>query len=170
MDLSPLRPWLTLVHVLAVLAFVLIHGASAMVSFRLRAEHDPVRIRALLELSNAYLNALYLALVVLLVGGILSGVAGGWWTSGRWWIWISVGLVFAILIGMYLVATPFFDDLRHAVGLPTFNDVRRKLEPPPPASEEELTTLLASPRPVQAAMIGIGGIAVITGLMLLKPF
>lgn len=170
MDLTPLRPWLVLTHVLAVLAFVLLHGASASVAFRLRGERKPERVRALLELSNAYLNWMYGALAVLLLSGIAAGIAGGWWTSGRLWLWLSVGLLVAIFAGMYSVATPYFDGLRHAVGLPTYQDVREKRDPPLPAADSELATLLSSRRPAAIALIGLGGIGLITGLMVLKPF
>lgn len=170
MDLAGLRPWLILSHVLGVLAFVLVHGASAIVAFRLRSERDPVRVRALLELSNAYLNWAYGALTVLLVSGIGAGIAGSWWTSGRLWLWVSVGLLVVIFVGMYGVATPHFDALRHAVGLPTFQDVRAHRDPPPPATDRELASLLDSRRPAVVALIGLGGISLITGLMVLKPF
>lgn len=170
MDLTPWLPLLRLVHVLAAFAFVLIHGASAMVVFKLRGERDRTRIQALLELSNAYLNWFYLALLVLLVAGIVAGIAGGYWTSGRYWLWASLVLLVAIFVVMYVMAVPHFDALRHALGMPTYNDTRKKLEPPPPASDEELAALLASPRPIQAAALGIGGIGLIVTLMLLKPF
>ena len=170
MDLAGLRPWLVLSHVLAVLAFVLVHGASAIVAFRLRSERDPVRVRALLDLSNAYLNWAYGALMVLLVSGIAAGIVGGWWTSGRLWLWVSVGLLIAVLAGMYGVAAPYFEALRHAVGLPTFQDVREHRDPPPPATDGELASLLDSRRPATIALIGLGGIGLITGLMILKPF
>jgi hypothetical protein len=168
-DLTALRPWLILVHVLAVLGFVLVHGASASVAFKLRGERDPVRVRALLELSNAYLTWAYLALLVLLVSGIVAGFAGDWWTSGRLWLWLSVALLIAVIVGMYVVAAPYFESLRHAVGLPTYADVRNGLDPPPPASEAELALLLASPRPAIVAAIGLGGISLIASLMVLKP-
>lgn len=141
-----------------------------MVSFKLRGERDRTRIQALLELSNAYLNWLYLALLVLLVAGIVSGIAGGYWTAGRFWLWASLGLLVAIVVAMYVIAVPHFDALRHALGLATYNDVRKKLVPPPPATDADLARLLDSPRPIQAAAIGIGGIAIIVALMMLKPF
>lgn len=170
MDLTPWLPLLRLVHVLAAFAFVLIHGASAMVAFKLRGERDRTRIQALLELSNAYLNWLYIALLVLLLAGIASGIIGGYWTGGQYWLWVSLGLLVAILVGMYVIAVPHFDALRHALGMATYNDTRKNLAPPPPASDPELESLLASPRPIQAAVIGIGGIAIIVALMMLKPF
>ncbi len=170
MDLTPWMPLLRLVHVLSAFAFVLVHGASAMVTFKLRGERDRTRIQALLELSNAYLNWFYVAVGVLLLAGILSGIAGGQWTSGRVWLWASLGLLVGIMVAMYLIATPHFDALRHALGLPTYNDVRKKLAPPAPATDADLAVLLGSPRPIQAAAIGIGGIAIIVALMMLKPF
>ena len=170
MDLTPLRPWLVLTHVLAVLAFVLLHGASASVAFRLRGERQPERVRALLELSNAYLNWMYGALVILLLSGIAAGIVGGWWTSGRLWLWASLGLLVAVFVGMYAVAAPYFEALRHAVGLATYQDIREQRDPPPPVTAGELATLLESRRPAVVAMIGLGGIALITGLMILKPF
>ena len=170
MDVTGLRPWFILSHVLGVLGFVLVHGASAIVAFRLRSERDPARVRALLELSNAYLNWAYGALMVLLVSGIGAGIVGGWWTSGRLWLWASVGVLVAIFVGMYGVATPHFDALRHAVGLPTYQDVRQHRDLPPPATADELASLLDSRRPAAVALIGLGGIGLIAGLMVLKPF
>lgn len=170
MDLTSWLPLLRVVHVLAAFAFVLIHGASAMVAFKLRGERDRTRIQALLELSNAYLNWLYVAFLVLLLAGILAGIAGGYWTNGRYWLWASLGLLIAIVVAMYLLATPHFDELRHALGLPTYDDSRKNREPPPPATDAELARLLGSSRPMRAAGVGIGGIALIVALMTLKPF
>ena len=170
MDLTPWLPLLRLVHVLAAFAFALVHGASAMVGFKLRGERDRTRIQGLLELSNAYLNWMYLALLVLLLAGILSGIAGGYWTSGRYWLWVSLGLLIGIVVAMYVIAAPHFEALRHALGIPTFNDVRNKQAPPPPATDEDLARLLGSSKPIQAAAIGIGGMAIIVALMMLKPF
>ncbi|MBI2762276.1 MAG: hypothetical protein HYX54_00745 [Chloroflexi bacterium] len=170
MDLTPWLPLLRLIHVLAAFGFVLVHGASAMVAFKLRGERDRTRIQALLELSNAFLNWMYVALLVLLVAGILSGIAGGHWTDGRYWLWASLGLLIAIIAAMYVFAAPHFEALRHALGMATFNDLQKKLTPPPPATDAELARLLESSKPMQAAVIGIGGIALVVALMMLKPF
>jgi hypothetical protein len=169
MDLSGLRPYLVLAHVLGALAFVLLHGVSPAVAFRLRSGREPARIRALLELSNAYLNWMYGALAVLLLSGIAAGFVTGWWTSGRLWLWTSVGLLVAIFAGMYGLAAPHFDALRHAVGLPTYEDNKQHRDPPPPATDGELAMLLQSRRPAIIAAIGLGGIGLIAWLMVLKP-
>jgi hypothetical protein len=170
MDLGPFLIWLKFVHVLAALALLLTHGASAAVSFKLRSERDRVRIGALIDLSNAYLNAFYLAFAVVLFAGILTGIAGGYWTSGQLWIWASLIVFFAIAIGMYVLATPYYEQVRHAVGIATFNDVRKGLTPPPPLGDAELATLLASRRPFTISAVGLGGIALLVYFMVIKPF
>jgi hypothetical protein len=170
MDLAPLLPWLKLVHVLGALALVLVHGASAAVAFKLRGERDRVRIGALIDLSNAYLNVFYLALVVVLIAGILAGIAGGYWTGGQLWIWASLILFFAIVIGMYALAAPYYQDVRHAVGIATYNDLRKGLEQPPPLGDPELASLLTSRRPVSVAAVGLGGIVLLAYFMVIKPF
>jgi len=170
MNLSPFHSWLVLTHILGVFGFLLAHGVSVGVGFRLRSERDPVRIRALLELSNAYLGAMYVALFVLLLGGILAGISGGWWTSGKLWIWAAVVLLVAIAVGMYVVALPYFNNLRHAVGVATYDDARKGLQPPEPAAPAQLDALLQSSAPISTAVIGLGGILIIGWLMVMKPF
>ena len=170
MDLAPFFVWLKLIHVLAALGLVLAHGASAAVAFKLRGERDRVRIGALIDLSNAYLNAFYLALVVVLVAGILAGIGAGYWTSGHLWIWASVVIFVAIIVGMYALAAPYFRDVRHALGMATFQDVRQGIAPPPPAGDGELAGLLMSSRPMAIAAVGLIGIVVLVYLMVVKPF
>jgi hypothetical protein len=170
MNLQPFHQWFVLLHILGVFGFLLAHGASVAVAFRLRSERDPTRIKALLELSNAYLNAMYGGLLVLLLFGILAGISGAFWTSGKLWIWAALVVLVGIVVGMYLVALPFFNNVRHAVGLATFDDVRKGLQPPEPTSASQLETLLASSAPMTTALIGLGGLAIIAWLMVLKPF
>src|SRR4029079_7049166 len=45
-------PWVVFIHVAAAFLFVMGHGASMWTSDQIRRERDPVRIRALLELSS----------------------------------------------------------------------------------------------------------------------
>jgi hypothetical protein len=170
MDLGPYRLWLLLLHILAVFGFLLLHGISVGVNFKIRAERDRTRIAAYLELSNTWLNLMYTLLTLVLLTGIVSGIAGGWWTSGRLWIWAAVVVLVLLGILMPALATTWLDNLRHAVGLPTFNDKRKKLAPPPPASDADLAVLLSSSRPIVVAVVGIVGLIVLAWLMVLKPF
>src|SRR5712691_11801215 len=107
MDLGPFLVWLKFIHILGALGLVLAHGASAAVAFKLRSERDRARIGALVDLSNAYLNSFYLAFTVVLIAGILTGIAGGYWTSGQLWTWAALVLFFVIAVGMYVLATPY---------------------------------------------------------------
>jgi hypothetical protein len=170
MDLAPFLVWLKLLHILGALGLVLTHGASAAVAFKLRGERDRVRVQALVDLSNAYLNAFYLSFAVVLIAGILSGIAGGYWTSGRLWIWASLMVFFATAIGMFVLATPHFEAIRHAVGVATFSDIRKGVAPPPPLDDGELATLLTSRKPLWIAAVGLGGITLLVYLMVVKPF
>lgn len=70
--------WLVFLHIASVFGVSLAHGASAVVSFRLRAECDVSAIRALLNLSSSAMLAASISLLVLLVGGIGAGFVGSW--------------------------------------------------------------------------------------------
>lgn len=170
MDLGPLLIWLKFIHVLAALALVLAHGASAAVAFKLRSERDRARIGSLVDLSGASLSLFYLALLMVLVAGILTGIAGGYWTSGMLWIWVSLIVFVVIVMGMYALASPYFRDVRHAIGAPTMIDIRRGLEPPLALDDRELDQLLMSSRPMAVAAIGLVGIVLLVYLMVVKPF
>jgi hypothetical protein len=169
-DLAPLLPWLNLIHVLAVMAFILVHGVSGLLSLRIRGERDRARITSMVEVSSAFPDWGWVALAVVFFGGILSGIAGGWWTSGRLWIGASVAVFLAVVVLMTPIGSGYMNAVRHAVGLATSDDVRKRLEPPQPASDEELARIVGSSRPIVAAAIGLGGIAVLTWLMMMKPF
>jgi hypothetical protein len=168
MPLDDAYSWVKFVHVFAVLGFLAAHGASVSVAFRLRSERDLERVRALLDLSRAYLNAMYGSLGVLLLAGIAAGVMGGWFTRSLW-IWMALALLFGIMVGMYYIGTSHFNELRKAAGLPYATGSRQQ-PPVDPAPEAELAILIAKGRPWELATIGFGGIAVIAFLMMFKPF
>jgi hypothetical protein len=160
--------WVKFVHILAVLGFLAAHGVSVGVAFKLQGERDRERVAALLDLSRASLSAMYGALAVLVLAGVVGGVMGGWFTRVLW-IWIGLALLIAIMVAMYYLGTSHFNELRKAAGLPYAIGSR----PQPavePVSEAELATLIAKGRPWTLAAIGFGGIAVIAFLMLFKPF
>ena len=160
--------WVKFVHVLAVLAFLAAHGASLSVAFKLRGEVERERIRALLDLSNAYLNTMYGSLLVLVVAGVIAGLMGGWFSHSLW-IWISVALLVAIMIAMYYLGTSHFNELRKAVGLP-YAIGSRRLQPVEPVASDELAALLLTGRPWALAGTGLGGFAIIAFLMMFRPF
>ncbi len=159
-------PWLMFIHVTGLLAFVMGHGASAMVSFRLRGEREVPRVRALLDLSSASISLMYVGLLLLLASGIAAGFNGGHWD--RLWIWVSLGLLVIIIGAMYPMGSLWYGRVRNAAGMKSYRDP--KDAPPPEANPAALDELLASPRPWLLLGIGGGGILVILWLMLMQPF
>ena len=148
--------WWKLLHILGALGFVGAHGATAGVALQLRRERDPVRVRALLDLSRSTRSWMYVSLIVLLGGGIVTGFQGHFW--GRGWIWASLGLLLLLLVAAFPLAVPYY--LR----------VRRAVAPGQEVTSSELETLLTSRRPIVIAVVETVGILVIVWLMVLKPF
>jgi len=169
MDLGPFLPWLVFIHVAAAFALVLAHGVSAFVAFAIRSTRDRARIVTLLELSGVSLGLLYISLLVLLIAGILAGIAAGWYTSGRLWIWAALILLVLIVVAMYLMGSRYYAQVRNAVGLPSSMDPKGAPQPAP-ATDAELDALLATSRPEQIALVGGVGFLLILYLMVFKPF
>lgn len=156
-----------LVHVVAVLVFVAAHAVSAMAMFQVRSEPDRGKLEAILNRSGQSLMIAGIAILVVLVAGIILGFTGGFW--GRLWIWAS--LVLLIVVGGVmtpLAGTPM-SNVRRALGMQVG---KPKPGDPPPvaASDAELAAARAALRPELVALIGLGGLAVITWLMYTKPF
>ncbi len=159
--------WLVFLHILGTFGFLLAHGGSAIAAFRVRHERSLDGLRAVLNLSSASFGVMYVSLLLLLLAGIVMGFMGGWWAMG--WIWLSLALLLATAVGMYLLATGYFNRLRRAAGLAWF-DGRREHAAEPPASAEELAHLQASGRPVVTTALGVLPIGLILWLMVFKPF
>lgn len=169
MDLTPLRPWLVLLHVLSTFAFLAAHGVSMGVWWRLRKERDRTRVISYLDLSASMIIPMSVAALVLIVSGIVAGIAGGWWFNGQWWLWLSIGLLVIIIGAMTpLLAMPL-NEVRRAAGIPTAEEIKAGIVPTP-ADDATLDRALRNPKPAIGAAIGIGGIVLITWLMMLKPF
>lgn len=157
---------LVLLHVVGAFAFVLAHGISMLVSFRLRGERDRARQAHLLELSSIGINAMYVGLLIMLAAGVAAAFMGNHW--GRGWIWASLGTLATVIAVMYVVATPFYGRMRVAAGAPVPAQVAERLKPPP--TDADLAALATSNRPMLLATVGGVGLVVIIWLMLAKPF
>jgi MFS family permease len=155
-------------HLVGAFGFFMAHGTSAVTAFKLRRERDRVRVAALLDLSAASLGLLYGSLLLLLAGGVVAGFVGHWWGSA--WIWTALGLLVLLMVAMYLLASPYYNRVRNAVGVPTYAQLKKNEDPGPPAPPEELDRLLASPRPFVVAGTGGIGLLAILWLMVFKPF
>ncbi|HEX5396984.1 MAG TPA: DUF2269 family protein [Candidatus Limnocylindria bacterium] len=157
--------WVVLLHVLGAFGFVFGHGASAMVSFRLRAERSPERVASLLGVSSAGLMVTYVSLLLLIVAGVIAAFMESWWGSA--WLWAAIIVLVVMLAGMYAMATPYYKQVRLAAGVPA---PRAKGPPPEPVAADELARLLDSSRPMTLAWFGGVGLVIIIWLMVVKPF
>ena len=151
--------WWVFVHVAGVLAFLAAHGVSMGVLFRLRKERDPGKVNELLQLSASSTRAYYPALGVLLLGGIVAGFLGHWWSQA--WIWAAIGILVLVTMMMYAVATPYYKRIRF---------VAQAMEGGSQAvSGQQFDEILRSPRPNWIAGIGGIGLLAILYLMMFKP-
>ena len=152
--------WAFSLHMLGVLGFVMAHGVSVAMLFRVRKERDRQRIQELISFSGTTTLAMYVSLGVLLVGGIIAGIQGRFWGYG--WIWVSLGLLIAVSGFMTVIAKPYYKQVTEAVQLRP-SGVPRK-------SDEELEAVLSSGRPLLIVWVGFGVLLAITWLMIFKPF
>ncbi len=176
--LSANYQWVVFAHVASVFGFLLAHGVSAGVLFKLRSERKVERIRALLDLSKRSIVWTYTFLILLGLSGGTAAYLGDWWRQG--WIWASAAVLILVALAMNWIGDPYYDRLRVAVGLeePKRKQGKQDTTAPPggpvwqtPADEEEaVLQLLRSPRPWLLALVGSVGLATILWLMLLKPF
>ena len=162
-----LYKFIVLLHVISAFAFLLSHGAAASVAFALKRERDPQKIRTLLNLSMASYPWMSWTLVSTFVFGVIAGFQLNWWRFG--WIWTSIVLLVVIVVFMGLFGAEVYGEARKVAGLPYRS--RGKLYPAElPKSDEELFAILEKSNPVLLTIIGYGGFAIITWLMLAKPF
>jgi len=159
--------WLVVVHVGAVLGFVLAHGASVAVTIRIRGERDAARVRTQLELSRDCVGFIHMTLLLVVITGIVLGFAGGLWGHG--WIWASIIVLIAMWLAMYALGTRYYDRLRAAVGAAQFYGKGPGTELPP-LDPAEVAALTRSSRPILMAVLGGSGLMVLVWLMIIKPF
>lgn len=154
-------------HVLGAFAFALAHGTSMLIAFRVRRVREASQVAELLGLSNVATRLMYVGLVLLLVGGIWATFAGDLW--GELWIWASIGLLVAVAVVMYAVATPFYGRMRAAAEMMSGAGRDTRVDGQVPAAPD-LAELATSRRPELLALVGGLGLAAILYLMVVKPF
>lgn len=161
-----MHTWIVVAHVIGAFIFIAAHGASMVVSFRLRGVRERERIRELLDISQMSVGFAYVGLAILLLAGIAAGFTGGFWS--RAWIWVSIGTLVVILAVMYTVASPFYGRMRAAAGDPRYAE--RAAQFNPPVTPADLGALQTTTRPYWLAVVGGIGLAWIIYLMIAKPF
>ncbi len=147
-------------HILGVFGFLLGHGVSVGVAFRLRRERDPARINALLELSGSSLTLFFFGLLVLVAAGVVAGFIGKWWSDG--WIWTALAVLVATSAAMSILARPYYKRVRLvAEALASGSEA---------VTEDQFVSILRSPLPLMIAGLGFAALLVILWLMMFKPF
>jgi uncharacterized membrane protein len=160
-------PWIVFIHVVGAFLFAAGHGVSLAVAFRLRADRDPTRLGALLDLSGWSLGIAFAGLLVLLVSGIAAGLMSGAFARG--WIWLSLALLIVVGGLMTPLGAKHFGAIRRALGQRT-RDLKADDATPDPASPTELAALLDTRRPEALTVIGAAGFLAILWLMMFRPF
>jgi glucan phosphoethanolaminetransferase (alkaline phosphatase superfamily) len=159
-----LYPWLVFLHITGAFVFVMAHGVSAIVAFRLRAERDPVRMTALMELSSTSISVMYIGLLTLLIAGIIAALNRNWFSQG--WPWAAIVVLVVVAVAMYVLASRYYAGIREALGLASMNNK----EPGPARPADEIVRMLDTRRPEQIAVLGFVGLLIILWLMIFKPF
>ena len=139
--------WVVFIHIASVLGLLLVHPVT--VAFHLKEERDDIRIRELLEVTEAASTLRWVFFGLVIVSGVVLGFLGSWWSSA--WIWAA--LVIFVLIGltMNLYGGRMIDRIADT------------------SDNAEMERLLARFRPWFLAVTGAGGLLVILFLMLFKP-
>lgn len=151
--------WWVYLHLVGVFGFLISHGVSVAVTYRLRKERDPAKVQALLGMSSASLTAFYPSFALLILGGVVAGFQGRWWGYG--WIWWSIGILTLVTVAMYAMAKPHFQRIRFVTDAIVGGSKA--------VSPEEYGEALSAPRGLVIAGIGFAGLAAILFLMLFKP-
>jgi predicted integral membrane protein DUF2269 len=159
-----LYPWIVYVHVAGALIFVLGHGVSIAVAFKLRGERETGRIKALLDLSAWSFSLFYAGILLLLAAGIWAGftpgIDGSWWGSA--WIWAALATFIVTMFVMYGMGSAHYKKVRTIVDA--------MAEGSEAVSQDQLAELLAGPRAWVLAVFGFVALFFILYLMLFKPF
>jgi plastocyanin len=151
--------WWVFVHLAGVFGFLAAHGVSMVVLFRLRAERDPKQVAQLLQASGSSTNAFYWSFAVLLVGGIVAGFLGHWWSQG--WIWAAIIVLVVATVAMYAIARPYYRRVR--VVATALADGSTAVGP------DQFDQVLRSSRSTWVAAVGVVALGAILYFMLFKP-
>jgi hypothetical protein len=158
--------WLLFAHIASVAGFLLAHGTSAAMAFRLRSEKTTDGIRPLAELSKQTTGVMYSFILLIVITGLLLGIRGGWF--GRGWIWTAI-VVLILTIGAMSALGGRFNAVRGVVGLAAW-DRRGKITTSAPGSPEAIRQAVEGTPTAFITAIGVVALGLLLWLMILKPF
>ena len=154
-------------HVVSALVFMMAHGVSAAMIFKVRYERKPENLCNYLEISSMALLPAMRALEGVLLTGIILTVWAGWWRMG--WIWISLLLFIAIGVVMGKFGSGYMNSVRRAMGMVSPRDLKKGVRPMP-APPEVLAEVIEKGKPRLVAAAGLSTMAAVVLLMVMKPF
>lgn len=159
--------YLVALHVISALGFIMAHGVSAMMIFKVRQERKYENLCNYLDISKSALGIAMMALHGVELTGITLTVWAGWWRMG--WIWASLALFVAIGVVMGKFGAGYMNRVRRAMGMVSAKDLKKGIRPEP-APYEKLMEVVATGQPKLVAAVGLSGMAAIVLLMVVKPF
>jgi hypothetical protein len=159
--------FIVFLHVISAMVFIMAHGVSAMMMFKISRERKYENLCNYLEISKMALAPAMRALEGVLLTGIILTVWAKWWHMG--WIWASLALFVAISFVMIKYASGYMNRVRKAIGMVSQKDLKKGIRPLP-APPEVLAKVVTEGRPRLVASVGMGGLAAIVLLMVMKPF
>ena len=159
--------WIVFIHVLSVISFFLAHGAAAAMIFKIRAETDFARIRAMLDLSASTFMAYIISFLLMGITGLILPFVVHLWD--KVWIWLSIIIMLFVAIWMGVFNEKAYKVLRRLVGLPYMKG-NKDFPAEPPASAQDVAAHLKTLNPTPVVIVGFVLPAVVLWLMVFKPF
>jgi hypothetical protein len=154
-------------HIISAMGFIMAHGVSAMMLFKVNRERKYENLCNYLEISSMALRPAMLALHGVEITGIALTLMGRWWMMG--WIWAALAMFVMVGFVMGKYAAAYMGSVRKAMGIVSQKDLKKGVRPMP-APYEKLMEVVEAGRPRLVATAGLSGLAVIVALMTLKPF
>ena len=152
--------WLVLLHVLVAFAFVAGLVGRDITIAQARRSHDLTSINELLAVANRFDTIVKIGSIAVLVFGLLAMVAGDLSVSDNGWLVASLALYVALGLLVPIVFLP-----RGRVFDAALADARQRGEVTPALTEAFRDSAVTFARNAELIIV-----AVIIGLMVLKPF
>ena len=151
--------WLVALHLLGLIVFVMCHGVSMFVAFRIRKETNRDLVAAFLNLSSRATQVMYIGFLMLIIGGLAAAWNVGWLTAP--WVIASYVVLIVTLVVMWAVGAGYYYPLRDGL---VGTDKTPRLD-----DATLVQTLSTSRRPDILGAVGMAALVILVWLMVLKP-
>lgn len=159
--------FIVFLHVVSAITFFAAHGVSMMMLFKVSRERNYENLCNYLDVSSMALRPAMMALHGIELTGIALTIWAGWWRMG--WIWASLALFVFIGVIMHKYAGGYMNSVRRAMGMVSEKDLKKGVRPNP-MPYEKLMEVVATGRPRFVLASAGGAAALITAMMVMKPF